>query len=179
MPTEHARGYLEGLRAARRILKALRGRTSEADGVGRTKRYAWYEAHDLIQQAEHEEVQPPVTFYAKIDRCFHLECPACGALDHVTKRYARHRGSWNPDTARWRCPGCRKQWIVGVALWTPAPGPATPPGDQLRSTNQALREQGRPQRGIWLAGEKGRRAEQVNVVVGDEKGVQKGKIRSE
>jgi hypothetical protein len=48
---------------------------------------------------------------------FDLECPDCGTLDVVRAGRGRWSANFNEITHRWMCRGCRRLWMIGLAVW--------------------------------------------------------------
>ena len=96
-------------------------------------------------------------FFARL-QSFDMECPACGKVFIIRKetnlpRQRRGIAPWDPTTARFRCAGCERPYILGIVAWpiakVPHVGTATP-RDQVPHPRQ-LAELRREGAGWWMA----------------------------
>jgi predicted RNA-binding Zn-ribbon protein involved in translation (DUF1610 family) len=91
-------------------------------------------------------------FFARL-LAFDLECPHCGEVAQVRQQLRGRRSAWEPQTARYVCPGCQYVYILGIVAWPTQRGGArqgaATPADQVPSPRQlgSLRKEGG---GWWL-----------------------------
>ena len=60
---------------------------------------------------------PRATFARPV--AFDLACPHCATVDSIGRgrRPWKTSGHFNPVTSKWRCPTCRRSFVIGLAIW--------------------------------------------------------------
>jgi rubrerythrin len=122
--------------------------------------------------------QPPPgdRFFARLLSVL-LECPSCGFLDAFRwrkltartirrrkagaysakakqkQRYSEQTDGWDPATGLWRCPQCKRRFVLGLLAWPMgqhAGGEPTRPRDQVPSERELGQLRARNVGGLWL-----------------------------
>lgn len=92
-------------------------------------------------------------FFARVISAV-LECPKCGtvaALGRGISGLTPTQG-WDPTTARWKCHGCSKTYLIGLIAWPVRMGgwtTGTKPMDQVPNERQLAQMRGEAG-GYWM-----------------------------